>query len=245
MKLHETTAVSHPFDNRAAFVCVTRSIVMKLVYQQPNSIWVETELELGTLACYGDIVTHAAFGDASSQSYSPFPYSYCDSILTRADHLLLVTYDTSKCLRLYRIGIAWNAVGGDPSLPPSVNPQISLKHVQILDRCLPQPYNRLFTNSASGMMQSTAICAELSNIQIKPPTSGTDGNFMVMAIFTNGGNDDQLSPHSKFSVISRWELQQSEATLHESFRSLKPTTEKPSSGSKVGYLLRAAWSIKR
>ncbi|GAB7348668.1 hypothetical protein MBLNU459_g7031t1 [Dothideomycetes sp. NU459] len=221
MKLVETAGVSHPFDNRAAFLCVTRSNSVKLIYQQPNQRWTETETELGILASSGDVITHAAFGDASN-------------------HLLLVTYDTSKSLRLYRLGIGWNPSGGDALHPPSVNPQLNLKHVHILDRCMPQSHGRPFSEGAPNMMHTSPIGAELSSIQIKPPMSATDGPFMVMAVFTSSGSDDQLSQHSagKFSVIARWELQQTESTLHESFKSLKPGTENPVAGSKTVNSLR-------
>lgn len=233
IQLHETTAVSHPFDNRAAFICVTRNVIVKLIYQQPNALWLETELELGSLVSYGDIITHAAFGDSSSRSHNLSLY-HEPTQLTPVDHLLLVTYDISKCLRLYRIGINWHAVGGDAQQPPSVNPQLSLKHVQILDRCIPQSHDRPFSDSTPNLMPTSPAGAELSNIQIRPPMSGSNGSFTVMALYTSAGSDDQLSQGSKFSVIARWELQQSDVTLHESFVNLKPSTEKPA--TKVSYL---------
>lgn len=196
LQAYQYQNIAHPFEGRSALLAITRSNHLKLIYQQPSQPWSEAILELGELTSSSDVITHAAFGDALSQ-------------------ILLVTYDASKCLRLYRVHILWNPVQGDPShgQPPSVNPVLRVSHIQLLDLVLPQ----------------TPSAAELSSILIQPPTVGAEkGHVQVSALFNCLPDDQQIGNQAdgRGSVVARWELRQSEVVLHEVFKSLKPGTEK-------------------
>lgn len=144
--------------------------------------------------------------------------------LTLTEHLVMVTYDVSKRLRLYKIMINWNANAGDGnSHKITLNPQMAVLHVELLDRCVPQSPER-------------AASAQLSSLQIEPISQAIDNStFTVMAVFTSAAQD-----HSgKFSIISRWDLQQADAALHDSFKSLKPTTTQPTTNKPVQRLYRS------
>ncbi|KAH0294203.1 hypothetical protein M436DRAFT_81910 [Aureobasidium namibiae CBS 147.97] len=204
MKLHEVHGVSNPIDNKAAFLCVTRRGLLKLIYEQPGQPWSQYVFTLDNLADSGDVLTHAAFCQANQ-------------------HLVMVTYDTSKRLRLYKIMINWNANAGDgTNHKTTLNPQIAVLHVELLDRCVPQSSER-------------AASAQLSSLHVEPISQAIDNStFTVVAVFTSAAQD-----HSgKFSIISRWDLQQVDATLHDSFKSLRPTTAQPATNKPVQRLYR-------
>lgn len=203
---------AHPFDNKSAFLCVTRSNQIKLITQQQNQPWSESTLELGELNSSSGIVTHASFGDVQGQ-------------------ILLTTYDDSKCLRLYRLNILWNPVQGDPQhgQHATVSPALRVTHIQLLDRVLPQ--------SSNG--------AELSHILIQPPTVATDRSaVLVLAVFTCLPDDQQVGHQAgvRGSVISRWELRQSEVVLHNVFSTLKPGTDKLTVGKVSHRILESQFT---
>lgn len=192
MKAYEFQNVAHPLEGRSAILCVTRSNHLKLIFQQPSQPWSEAGLGLGEMTSSADILTHATFGDINGQ-------------------LLLVTYDASKSLRLYRMQIEWN--DQQHGKPPSVNPVLSVTHIQLLDRVLPQ----------------TPSAAELSSILIQPPAIGVDrGHIQISAVFNCLPDEQQINHHTsaRGSVVARWELRQSEVVLHEVFKALKPGTDK-------------------
>lgn len=139
-----------------------------------------------------------------------------------AEHLVMVTYDASQRLRLYKIAIQWNPSQGDGHHVQSINPQINFLHVELLDRCVPQSPER-------------AASAQLSSLQIEPISPAIDhSTYTVVAIFTSAAQDHG----SKFSVISRWELQQAETTLHDSFKNLKSSATHPAAAKPVSRLSR-------
>lgn len=68
MKLHEVPGISNPLENKAAFMCINRRNVVKLVYQTSGQPWSEHSMSLGDLTDSGDVLTHAAFCQANRQS---------------------------------------------------------------------------------------------------------------------------------------------------------------------------------
>lgn len=143
--------------------------------------------------------------------------------LTLAEHLVMVTYDTSQRLRLYKIMINWNANAGDGNNQRiTLNPQMAVLHVELLDRCIPQSPER-------------AASAQLSSLHIEPISQAIDNStFTIVAIFTSAAQDHG----GKFSIISRWDLQQTDALLHDSFKSLKSTAAQPAPNKPVQRLYR-------
>lgn len=143
-------------------------------------------------------------------------------LLTDSEHLVLVTYDTSQRLRLYKIGIQWNLVKGESNHHHSISPQLNFLHVELQDRCVPQSSER-------------AASARLSSIVLEPLSPAIEhSKFTVIAIFTSGAQDHG----GKFSIISRWELQQAETALHDSFKNLKSTTPQTTANKPVSKLER-------
>ncbi|KAI5239334.1 hypothetical protein E4T43_06859 [Aureobasidium subglaciale] len=204
MRLHDIHGVSNPIDNKAAFLCVTRRCQLKLIYEQPSQPWSQFVMTLDDITDYGDTLTHAAFCQANQ-------------------HLVMVTYDSSKRLRLYKIMINWNANAGEGNNhKATLSPQMAILHVELLDRCVPQSSDR-------------AASAQLSSLHIEPQSQAIDNTtFTVIAVFTSAVQDHG----GKYSIISRWELQQADTTLHNSFKDLKPTAAQPAAAKPVQKLHR-------
>jgi mediator of RNA polymerase II transcription subunit 16 len=121
-------------------------------------------------------------------------------------------------LRLYKIMINWNANAGDGNnQKASLNPQMAILHVELLDRCVPQSSER-------------AASAQLSSLHIEPISQAIENStFTVVAVFTSAAQDHG----GKFSIISRWDLQQIDTTLHDSFKGLKPTATQPATNKPI------------
>ncbi|CAD0089449.1 unnamed protein product [Aureobasidium mustum] len=119
--------------------------------------------------------------------------------------------------------INWHANAGDGNThKATLNPLMAILHVELLDSCIPQSSER-------------AASAQLSSLHIEPVSQAIDNStFTVVAIFTSAAQDHG----GKFSVISRWDLQQTEATLHDSFKSLKPTASQSTTSKSVQKLYR-------
>jgi mediator of RNA polymerase II transcription subunit 16 len=143
--------------------------------------------------------------------------------LTLIEHLVMVTYDSSNRLRLYKIMINWNPNAGDGNTQKtSLNPQMAILHVELLDRCVPQSSER-------------AASAQLSSLHIEPISQAIENStFTVVAVFTSAAQDHG----GKFSIISRWDLQQIDTSLHDSFKGLKPTANQPAANKPVQKLYR-------
>ena len=60
--------VRHPVESRAAFLVVTRSNMLRLVYaQEPGHPWAEVMHDLGECSDSADLLTHAAIGDGKGE----------------------------------------------------------------------------------------------------------------------------------------------------------------------------------
>lgn len=144
----------------------------------------------------------------------------------------MVTYDSNKRLRLYRIRIAWNPsqvhIHGQQTTT-AVNPQLHVSHSKLMGHCAPQTQPANTLNDMS-YLDHQEIGAQLAHLYILPPavpmsSSDPPSSYTVMAVFTQLGNVNQM-PNS---VIARWDLQPSEPVLHESFKSLRPGSDKTGS----------------
>jgi mediator of RNA polymerase II transcription subunit 16 len=145
--------------------------------------------------------------------------------LNLTECIVMITHDASKRLRLYRITIHWNANSGETNHhKASLSPQLSVVHLELLDRCVPQASER--TSSA-----------QLSSLHLEPLSHAIDmSTFTVAAVFTSAAQNHG----TKYSIVSRWELQPAETTLHDSFKGLKPTANQPTAMRSVQKLHRLA-----
>lgn len=196
MTAYQHQVVAHPFDNKSAFLCITRNNRLKLISQQQVQPWSEAILELGEPSSSNGIITHASFGDVQGQ-------------------IFLATYDVSKSLRFYRVNITWNPAQGDQQhgQPATVSPTLRITHIQLLDRVLPQHSNGAELSQIL-IQPPPTVGAEKGHVSVTALfTCLPDDQHM-------GPQAD-----GRGSVIARWELRRSEVGLHDVFKTLKPGTE--------------------
>lgn len=149
----------------------------------------------------------------------------------------MATHDSASRLRLYHVRVAWNEskINHQGRLLNACSPQLSVTHVKLLDIChtSPQLLGTLPGTAYAGQPEG----ARLAQLLIIPPApesvvnSEAERTNTILAVFNYAPSQNGLdhAQRSSYSVVSRWELQQSELTLHESFKALKGGNEKPPS----------------
>ncbi|KAL8781895.1 MAG: hypothetical protein Q9194_000088 [Teloschistes cf. exilis] len=185
--------VQQTTKNKAAFVTVTRTAVLRMVYQGPDGThWLEFRGELDTVSIPSDLLTHVAICADKDSS------------------LLIATYG-SESIRTYRVEVDWQAQrflvehlktiedlastrsNLDPSVLPSMSayPRSGLYHLEILP-------------SAPDVLSKETL----------PP--------VLLAFFCSGPieGDHTTLGASLSTTIVRWELSSLKPELHSSFLQL-------------------------
>ncbi|KAL9587304.1 MAG: hypothetical protein Q9212_000351 [Teloschistes hypoglaucus] len=193
--------VQQPTKNKAAFVTVTRTAVLRMLYQGPDGTrWLEFRGELETVSIPSDLLTHVAICADKDSS------------------LLIATYG-SKSIRTYRVEVDWqaqrflvehlktvedlssNRTNLDASVLPSTlaHPRSGLYHLEILP-------------SAPDILSKETL----------PP--------LLLAFFCSGPTegDHTTLGASVSTTILRWELSSLKPELHSSF--LQLASKKSSAG---------------
>ena len=133
-------------------------------------------------------------------------------------------------MRVYRIAIQWNASpttdAQQPQADISLNPQISVRHLQLIDHCAP--------TAALGfpdLDQDGAQNVRLAQLAVVPPAPSITGAeselYLIIALFNSVADDfNQTRRTPPTSVLARWTVGKSEPALHESFKSLTSSNDK-------------------
>lgn len=190
-------SVHHAAEQRNAFLFVTQDANLTLMYQIEGS-WHSTSVKLENLASSDEMLTHAALGEDGG-------------------HLLLVTHDLTKRLRLYKVVISWNPSQQTRSSGMqyiAVAPTLDIGHLTTVDNVAAQ------LEGAARLSTLKIVSATPGFVDYGTPTFPT-----VLAIFSRASlpSDPTQQSQESFSVISRWHLEMVTPTLHESFTKLKKT----------------------
>jgi len=211
LKMQEAVFPHNPQEGRIAFFALSRSNLLRLVFQQENLPWGECSIDLGEGANTGDLLTHAAFGDGP-------------------DFFLLATCDFAKRLRLYKIRVQWSTQSrpGHQPIIRAESTQLTVEHLDSIDHCMAQG-----PSEVASMVPFQAISrTQLSNLYILPsaPASKNEQDtYQVLALLTSVDTSYLTQPVStSCSVLARWSIVQQVTTLHESFKSLKNGSSKTS-----------------
>lgn len=212
---------------------------MKLLYGDSDNSWHDVKLALDVDDYEAPYITHASFAPEnehdlgqSDNTQKALPRKSPDGAL------LLATYDTQHTLKVYRIVISWNIPQDTKSLPPRLNPAMSLTKIKQVNHALP--------HNADAMMPVYPV---LCNLKVLAPVHDFMSRHrnppMVMATFaafelpmTSGASSNQI----RSSIICRWEVLEEQEQLHSCFSQLssKKTTGQASASSVGGNLLDVA-----
>ncbi|KAF2401203.1 hypothetical protein EJ06DRAFT_581391 [Trichodelitschia bisporula] len=209
MSHHLSPGPYNPVDGKSALICLNRSGVLRLVYQQRDNTWLETTEELEEPPVgVGNSFTHASFAPDVDNS------------------LLLATYDASNLLRLYRININWNQEP-DPMDGHQVSASPSLHFTPLLveDACFTGN-----TNSVGNGLDEP-VSYNLTHLEVVPVSPELAGRIpthpMIIGIFTavpppSGLVLDPAHQHQQpTSVIRQWHfLKGFQNRLHSCFDQL-------------------------
>ncbi|KAI9804371.1 MAG: mediator complex subunit [Piccolia ochrophora] len=194
----------HPAHNKAALVCATRGGTLRLLYQQPDSRWLEVNCEIETIASSNEVLSHASFCSDHDNS------------------LLLLVRTTSHQYRLYRINIDWKTTPNQQTLPTSqtsYSPVIVIHPVKIPLSSL----EAISLQSPTG--DGVPPQLQLSHLELIPtvPLPHKNNKFpppQVLLVLSSVPPLDLPTQQDPQSVVVRCEISNVAQTLHITFDQL-------------------------
>ena len=107
-----------------------------------------------------------------------------------------------------------------------LTPQLTIHHQQLIDHCVPLP---IIDNA--NLDQGDTSSARLAQLLIIPPAANVTGTeselYLITALFNSvSSSSDLTNSQDSCSVYARWTVEQSKPVLHESFKALKPISDK-------------------
>ncbi|KAL4905887.1 mediator of RNA polymerase II transcription subunit 16 [Aspergillus multicolor] len=197
----------HP-AHKGALLCVTRSGIMKLLYQNPDNRWAEITAELKNTSYSDRLLTHAA-------------------LVTTQTGILIATHSACQKISLYRVSIQWNPPQWDPAQQKQGAQQFPVPSFRLVHLKVEVPYNIPSNHGTGGTIDdqtpSTSSLYCLTSLQIIVPASdnsaGSTPNPWIVAAFTTPPH--AIIPHQQpqvpASVIVRWQYETGHPTLHLKF----------------------------
>ncbi|KAI9041628.1 mediator of RNA polymerase II transcription subunit 16 [Aspergillus affinis] len=199
----------HP-AGKAALVCVTKSGMIRLLYQNPDGKWAEISAELKSTAFSDRSLTHAAIGAVQGG-------------------IVIATHSACQKLCFYRAQINWTPAQWDPSQlkhPPNPSqypvPNFRFMHAKVESSCNLPSLNRDEGQDSNGVPQTTNSLYCLTHLDIimaaHDSPSGMTTNPWIVAVFS-------IPPHAvpdhsqqlPAGVIVRWQLESAPQVLHPKF----------------------------
>ncbi|KAL9060542.1 MAG: hypothetical protein Q9206_000986 [Seirophora lacunosa] len=188
-----------PGKNKAALVTVTRTGLIRLIYQgSEGARWVDFKGELHSISTAAELLTHATICADKDSS------------------MLVATYGFSKQIRLYRVVVEWSKqsflIENVKTIADCSSPKQDVDTNE-LPSSLPYPEAQLYH------LEMLSHAPDLRSKETFPP--------LLLAFFCN--YPQQNSPPSvvnePWTSIARWELNGTKPTLHPSFSQL--SSKKP------------------
>ncbi|KAB8271841.1 mediator of RNA polymerase II transcription subunit 16 [Aspergillus minisclerotigenes] len=198
----------HP-AGKAALLCVTRSGIIRLLYQNPDNKWAEISAELKNASYSDRLLTHAA-------------------IVATQNGILIATYSACQKIYFYRVQINWTPPQWDPSqLKQAPNqfpvPSFRFMHSKVEAPCIVPSASRNGEATNDGLPSSTNPLYCLTRLDIvlaaHDNSAGMITNPWIIAVFSipPHATPDHSQQQSPSSVIVRWQLESAPQVLHPKF----------------------------
>jgi mediator of RNA polymerase II transcription subunit 16 len=233
MSQHDSLGPHNPVEAKSALICLSKSGTLRLLYQQRDGRWLETTTEVGDSgAAVESSFTHASFApDVGEFALRAYPGLEHSSDNHKESSLLLIAYQVSGSLRLFRIKVNWNLpvdqkdgqLGQQATSPPSLDVSALLEE----NNCCPTSIFAVDQDNPSNPALDNQNSYQLTYLELLPnaPEYGKDiaqGQASIMAIFTilpprvmldssdpsgvmlNTSTSHQYQQAT--SIISRWQL---------------------------------------
>lgn len=221
----------HPVG-KIALLCVTRSGIIRLLYQSPDHRWAEISAELKTTGHSDRILTHAALVATQGILLTPLPLvRTLLANLRNEGGILIATHSACQKIGLYRVHITWNPAQWDPNQPkqasathPFPTPSFRIFHSKIEHPSSVFTPNRNQNDNSKEFSPPPSSLYSLTRLDIVPgqsdSTGGSASGPWILAVYSNTvhatGHDPQHQA-SPSSVIVRWQMETASLTLHPKF----------------------------
>ncbi|KAE8150072.1 mediator complex, subunit Med16 [Aspergillus avenaceus] len=192
---------------KPTLVCVTRSGIIRVLYQNPDNRWSEISTELKNTSYSDRLLTHAA-------------------IVPTQGGILIAVHSACQKIFFYRVQIAWNPQQWDPSQikqGPSAHPVPSIRfmHSKVEAPCI-VPSSRNGGENPEGFAASNPLyCLTRLDIILaaNDNSAGVATNPWIIAAYSipPHATPDHTQPQIPTSVIVRWQLESAPQTLHPKF----------------------------
>ncbi|QDS74407.1 hypothetical protein FKW77_005772 [Venturia effusa] len=185
---HMSTGPYNPAEGKSALVCLTRSGVLRLLFQQRDGKWHETNTDIeGPAIAVESSFTHASFAP-----------------------------NVSGALRVYKVSFNWNLPDPkDPQAQPVMRPVLTVTSLFEEVSCFPSSLYPGIQGEDGASNPDNSLSYQLSYLELLPrapeQSSKTPGEQVVMAVFTvtpaPSAMMDSMQQYQQISsVICRWEL---------------------------------------
>ncbi|TID21520.1 mediator of rna polymerase ii transcription subunit 16 [Venturia nashicola] len=201
MSHHMSPGPYNPIEGKSALVCLTRSGMLRLLFQQRDGKWHETNVEIeGPAIAVESSFTHASFAPNADKS------------------LLLAAHQVTGALKLYNINFHWNLPDNkDPQAQPLyiMRPVIAVTSLLEIASCFPAGLSSGAQGEDGASSVDHSLSYQLSYLELIPyaPEHGSKepSERTVMAVFTVTPSSsemiDSMQQYGQLSsTICRWEL---------------------------------------
>jgi mediator of RNA polymerase II transcription subunit 16 len=193
----------HP-AGKPALLCVTRSGIIRLLYQNPDSKWAEISAELKNTSYSDRLLTHAA-------------------LVATQNGVLIAAHSACQKIYFYRVQINWNPPQWDPSqLKQATNqvpvPSFRFMHSKVEAPCI-IPSARENTDDLAASTNSLYCLTRLDIVLAAHDNSAGVTNPWIIAVFSAPvhATPDHSQQQSPCSLIVRWQLESAPQVLHPKF----------------------------
>ncbi|KAF9889204.1 mediator complex subunit [Aspergillus nanangensis] len=197
----------HP-AGKAGLICITRSGIIRFLYQNPDGRWAEISAELKNTSYSDRLLTHAA-------------------LVATPGGILVVTHSACQKICFYRVQINWTPAQWDPSQLKQApaqfpTPSFRFMHSKVEVPCS-IPMNRGASENSEGIAPSTNTLYSLTRLDIvlaaHDNSAGMASNPWIVGIFSipSHATADHPQQQGPPSVIVRWQLESAPQLIHQKF----------------------------
>ncbi|EAU38890.1 conserved hypothetical protein [Aspergillus terreus NIH2624] len=193
----------HP-AGKAGLICITRSGVIRFLYQNPDLRWTEISAELKNTSYSDRLLTHAA-------------------LVATPGGILVVTHSACQKICFYRLQINWTPPQWDQSQMKQGSNQFPVPSFRFMHSKVEVPYDipmsRAPAQNSEHLTPPPNPLYRLTHLDAILATQETATNPWVVAVFSISPrvSPDHPQQQGPPSIIVRWQLESTPQVLHPKF----------------------------
>ncbi|KAL5357003.1 mediator complex, subunit Med16 [Aspergillus floccosus] len=193
----------HP-AGKAGLICITRSGVIRFLYQNPDLRWTEISAELKNTSYSDRLLTHAA-------------------LVATPGGILIVTHSACQKICFYRLQINWTPPQWDQSQMKQGSNQFPVPSFRFMHSKVEVPYDIPMScvpgQNPEHLTPPPNPFYRLTHLDAILATQETATNPWVVAVFSVSPHASPVHPQQQGppSIIVRWQLETAPQVLHPKF----------------------------